>query len=130
MPTQRNQTASKAQAIPTVVGTSTPWQNVHAVMATTNLTKRFHYIATAEDVDRSNPHPDVFLEAVLRIERKPSQRVVIEDALVDIQAAKAGGIWVLAAANTHSEHFLTDTDDVHTSPTTVTVETLQTLIHG
>ena len=54
----------------------------------------------------------------------------IEDALVDIQAAKAGGIWVLAAANTHSEHFLTDTDDVHTSPTTVTVETLQTLIHG
>ena len=119
----------RAQAIPTVVGTSTPRENVQTIMSVTGLEDKFHAIVSAEDVSQGKPHPEVFLTAAERIKREPSQCVVIEDAHVGVRAAKAGGIKVLAVATTHPADSLTEADAVHADLTTVDVATLQSLLN-
>ncbi len=118
----------QAEGVPAVVGTSTPRKNVEVVMAALGIIDKFQDIVSAEDVTLGKPHPDVFLKGAQRIERAPSHCVVIEDAHVGIQAAKAGGIKVLAVATTHPADSLTEADAVHEDLTTVDMSTLRGLL--
>jgi beta-phosphoglucomutase-like phosphatase (HAD superfamily) len=70
------------------------------------LARFFRAIVTAEDVNRGKPDPDVFLLAAERIGQAPGQCVVLEDAHVGIQAARAAGTKVIGVATTHPAHTL------------------------
>jgi sugar-phosphatase len=55
----------------------------------------------AEDVVQGKPHPEVYLTAAARLGVAPADCLVIEDAPAGIEAARAGGIRVVALATTH-----------------------------
>jgi beta-phosphoglucomutase-like phosphatase (HAD superfamily) len=65
---------------------------------------------TAEDVHQGKPDPEVFLTAAARIDRPAARCVVFEDAFVGIEAARAGGMKVVAVATTHPLAALTAAD--------------------
>lgn len=55
---------------------------------------------TAEDVSQGKPHPEGYLKAASLLGVGPRDCLVIEDAPAGIQAARAGGIRVLALTTT------------------------------
>ena len=118
----------EAAGIPRAVGSSTPRANIDAVMEVIGVTGRFQEIVAAGDVTKGKPDPEVFLTAAQRLGCAPERCVVIEDAHVGIEAAKAGSIPVLAVATTHPMASLADADAVHADLTTVTVDVLRELV--
>jgi len=87
--------------IPFCVGSSTHRENIDTILDVLGFTGLFSGIVTAENVKQGKPHPDVFLKAAETIGRAPHECVVFEDALVGIEAARAGGMKVIGVATTH-----------------------------
>ncbi|MDX2081798.1 MAG: HAD family phosphatase [Terrimicrobiaceae bacterium] len=84
------------------VASSTPRANLDALFESTGLDRWFDAVVCGDDVVHGKPAPDVFLKAAEKLGVEPRDAVVIEDALVGIEAAHAGGIKVLAVATTNS----------------------------
>jgi sugar-phosphatase len=57
-------------------------------------------LVTADDISRSKPHPDGYLEAAARLGADPAECLVIEDAHAGIEAGRAAGMIVLGIATT------------------------------
>jgi len=93
--------------IPTAVGSSTPRKNLEAIFAATGLDRFFQAVVCGDDVHHGKPAPDVFLQAADRLKTPAGACLVIEDAHVGIQAARAAGMPVLAVATTHPLEELT-----------------------
>jgi sugar-phosphatase len=70
-------------------------------------------LVTAEDVSHGKPAPDCFLLAADRLDQKPTDCLVFEDALPGITAAEAAGATVLVVTAAHAHRLET------THPTTV-----------
>lgn len=87
--------------IPRAVGSSTHRANVEIALEMTGLGRFFTAIISSEDVKEGKPHPDVFLRAAERIARSPQCCVVFEDAHAGIEAARNGGMKVVALATTN-----------------------------
>jgi sugar-phosphatase len=79
-------------------------------------------LVTAEDVQRGKPDPEAFLLAASRLGVRPEQFVVLEDAPVGIEAARAAGMRVIALATTHGAQALAHADVVAREIMDVTVE--------
>lgn len=80
-------------------------------------------LVTAEDAQRGKPDPEAFLLAARRLGVRPEQCVVIEDAPVGIEAARAAGMRVIAVATTHSPQAVAQADVIARDIANVTVET-------
>jgi HAD superfamily hydrolase (TIGR01509 family) len=83
------------------VASSTPRENLEAVMAITGLGPWFQAFITGNDVSHGKPHPEVFLKAAAAVSAAPACCVVIEDAFVGIDAGLAAGCRVLGVGTTH-----------------------------
>lgn len=87
--------------IPFGVGSSTPRSNLDAAIPLLGLPVSFDVIVAGEDVAKGKPDPEVFLRCAEFLRVPPQASVVIEDAHVGVQAAKAGGMKCVAVATTH-----------------------------
>ena len=67
-------------------------------------------VVTIDDVERGKPAPDPYIKAARGLGKTPDQCIVIEDAPVGIQAAKAAGAKVLAIPSTNPISALQDAD--------------------
>ncbi len=56
----------------------------------------------AEDVAQGKPHPEGYLRAAQLLGVEPARCVVVEDAPVGVEAARAAGMKVIAVLTTHS----------------------------
>ncbi len=90
-----------AAGIPCVVGSSTPRENIEAILDLVGLRTNFVGIISAEDVSHGKPHPEVFLKAAAKINREPKNCVVFEDAFVGLEAARAGGFKSIGVGTTN-----------------------------
>jgi HAD superfamily hydrolase (TIGR01509 family) len=81
----------------TCVASSGPHKRIRRTLTKTGLIDRFpaDRIFSAQDVRRGKPAPDLFLNAMRTLHRKPHDCTVIEDAPTGVQAARAAGIRVL-----------------------------------
>ncbi len=94
---------------PFAVGSSTPRENIEAVMAGAGMTGLFSKIVAAADVSKGKPDPEVFLKAAAAI-GVPSRRcVVFEDSMSGIEAGLAGGMTVVALTTTNARAALEKT---------------------
>jgi len=96
--------------VPCAIGSSTHRANIDLSLGLIGLAEFFSAIVTAEDVSHGKPDPEVFLTGAARIDRAPERCVVFEDAHVGIEAARAGGMRVVAVATTHPLAELTAAD--------------------
>lgn len=74
------------------IGSSAPRDNLDLILEMTKVAHLVQAVVSMEDTRRGKPDPEVFLLAAQRLGVDPSRCVVIEDAPVGVQAAKAGGM--------------------------------------
>jgi beta-phosphoglucomutase len=74
------------------IASSSPRENIDAVLAVIGLASVFQAVVSAEDVTRGKPDPQVFLTAAARLASAPAQSVVVEDAPAGIEAARRAGM--------------------------------------
>ena len=70
-------------------------RNARVVLDQLQLRQRFAAIVDGNDVPKSKPAPDVFLEAARQLEVTPDRCVVLEDAANGVQAAQAANMFVI-----------------------------------
>lgn len=70
----------------------------------------FDAIVVAEDVVHKKPAPDIFLLAAELLQLKPSECLVVEDAVSGVTAAKTAGSRCLALTTSFSENELDQAD--------------------
>ena len=95
----------------------------------------FKVIVSAEDVARSKPEPDVFIEALKRLNKDPlvsgtilaQDCLVIEDSVSGIKAALSAGMKCLAVTNSYPEDKLSGADLVKESLKDVRLSELESL---
>lgn len=83
------------------VATSGPRENIELVVRDKKLETVFQAIVTGADVKNGKPAPDCFLLAAERIGVAAGRAVVVEDAPVGIEAAKAAGMRCIGFVGTH-----------------------------
>ncbi|HSV42924.1 MAG TPA: HAD family phosphatase [Candidatus Bathyarchaeia archaeon] len=76
---------------------------------------RFSIMITASDVTHGKPDPEPYLAALKKLAVHANEAVVIENAPLGIQSAKAAGIRCLALETSLSREYLSAADGVFTS---------------
>ena len=119
--------ALEAHGIPCAIGSSTERANLDCLLDLMHLRKFFRVIVSGEEVVHGKPDPSIFLLAAERLGFDPADCVVIEDALVGIEAAKRAGMPVLAVATTNPIDMLDSADAAVADMTQVTLQRLASL---
>ncbi len=87
-------------------------REVELILRTAGVRECFKAIVGAEDVTRSKPHPDPFIETLKRINAastaqiSPAECLVIEDSFMGVQAAHAAGMRCMAVTNSYRREML------------------------
>lgn len=100
----------KANGVLTAVGSSGNTPNVNFVLSRCQIEPYFDAIANGDMISRGKPDPEVYLLAAKKLGVDPSECLVVEDAHVGIEAARAAGMAVLALATTFPRESLRDHD--------------------
>ena len=82
----------EAEGIPKAVATSTRKARAHAKLTCTDLAHRFTTIVGGDEIARSKPAPDIYLEAAARLGIPAVDCVALEDSEPGIDAALAAGM--------------------------------------
>ncbi|MFA6027422.1 MAG: HAD family phosphatase [Patescibacteria group bacterium] len=80
----------KKNKIKTAIATSAQPHMMSFLLNKLKIKKYFDRIVTAKDIRHGKPHPDCYLLAAKKIKVRPQEAIVIEDAPLGINAAKAG----------------------------------------
>jgi beta-phosphoglucomutase len=116
------------------IGSSAPRANLDLILQLTKTAPLFNAVVSMEDTQRGKPDPQVFLLAAGKLGVLPSRCLVVEDAPVGVQAAKAGGMKAIAVRFVahHSEDALRAAGADLVVPTleAVSVDTVRRLIEG
>jgi beta-phosphoglucomutase family hydrolase len=100
----------KQHQVPIAVGTSAPATNIDFTLINAGIKDYFQTIVDARDVKKGKPAPEIYLKAARLLGMEPANCVVIEDALLGIEAAKRAGMKVIGIATTHKAEEITHTD--------------------
>jgi beta-phosphoglucomutase len=118
----------RARGIPLCVGSSAPDENIDLVLDGLNLRGHFKAVINSSQVKNGKPHPEVFLKAAAAMGLSPSQCVVVEDAVIGVEAARNAGMKVIAIAQIMPREALAEADLVVNDFTEVGVETFEKLL--
>jgi len=121
-------TTLQAAAVPCAIGSSTERENIDTILALVRLGDFFRLIVSADDVTAGKPDPQVFLLAARGLDLPAARCVVFEDAVVGLEAARAGGMKSVGVATTHSAEKLAGADRVVRRLDELTVEDLAELV--
>jgi beta-phosphoglucomutase family hydrolase len=95
--------------IPTAIATSAPYTNVSFTLDGTETRGFFREIVDARHVRRGKPDPEIYLLAASRLSMPPENCIVIEDALLGVQAGLNAGMKVIGVTTTHTAQELSNT---------------------
>jgi beta-phosphoglucomutase len=84
------------------VGSSAPPENVDLILDEGGLRVFFPVSVNGKEVANGKPAPDVFLLAAEQLGLAPDRCIVVEDAPVGIQAARAAGMRAVAVTTTNT----------------------------
>lgn len=90
--------------IPKAICTSSSRRLLSAVLQRFDVTRRFLFILTAEDITHGKPHPEVYLAASQRFGIEPRQMLVLEDSQIGCRSAASAGALVVAVPGKHTAH--------------------------
>ncbi|WZL82295.1 beta-phosphoglucomutase [Vallitaleaceae bacterium 9-2] len=89
----------KERDIRIAIGSSS--RNTPRILKYIGMEDTFDAVADGNDITKSKPDPEVFLLAAQRLNIKPSECLVVEDAYAGIEAAKAAGMKALAVGSAY-----------------------------
>jgi HAD superfamily hydrolase (TIGR01509 family) len=85
-------TELRAAGVPLALASSSPLAEIDVVVRALGLNTVLRAIASAEEVDRPKPAPDVYHLAIQRLRAGPAGVVAIEDSTTGVAAANAAGL--------------------------------------
>ncbi len=94
--------------------TGTSRHELHKILPQ-HLLDLFSVIITGTDVKKGKPHPEPYLRSLNKLNLKPCEAVVIENAPFGIQAAKSAGMKCLALETSLSKGYLKEANGVFIS---------------
>ncbi len=77
--------------VPCAIASSSILKNIDLVLKRHDIQSYFAQIVSGEDVSHGKPDPECFIKAAMRLKLEPQRTVVIEDALLGIEAATKAG---------------------------------------
>lgn len=101
------------------IGSGALRHEIEYILDYVGIKKRFTVIVSAEDVKKCKPDPEVFVKALLGINKmlpqgsepvRPCECLVIEDSFAGIRAAKSAGMRTLAITNSYGRCKLSEAD--------------------
>jgi beta-phosphoglucomutase family hydrolase len=92
----------KEKHVKLAVASSSHWRLIRYVLRKLEITELFDSIISAEDVAHGKPDPEIFLKSAKRLKVSPTECLVVEDAGLGVEAAKAAGMKCLGYKNPHS----------------------------
>ena len=97
------------------VASSAPADNLTLIIREMKLEPFISALVDASGVSKGKPDPEVFLKAAEKLGLPPTACLVIEDAVAGVEAARRGGMAVIAVSNTHPKEKLGAADLVLSS---------------
>ena len=94
--------ALKEEGIPMIVASSAIRENIEVVIERFQIKDYFQGYVSGQDVEKTKPHPDIFLKAAEKLNISPKNCLVIEDAKHGVTAAKAAGMFCVGYKNLNS----------------------------
>jgi HAD superfamily hydrolase (TIGR01509 family) len=115
----------ESRRIPKGIATSSRRTHVDYVLGRFDLTTRFNFIISAENVTHGKPHPEIYLNAAKRHGVDPRNMLVLEDSQAGCRAALAAGAVTVAVPGPHNEgHDYTGVAFIATSLADVRIQDL------
>ena len=90
------------------IGSAAIMDNVDFVLDGCNIRQYFHSIISADNVEKSKPHPETFIKCADTLNLKPEECIVFEDAPKGVECAVNAGMKCVVLTTTHP---LSDFDD-------------------
>jgi HAD superfamily hydrolase (TIGR01509 family) len=90
--------------IPKGVCTSSVLRVASEVLGRKDITKRFDFVLTAEDITHAKPDPEIYLKAAAQFGVAPSEMLVLEDSAAGCQAAHSAGAFGIVVRAKHNAH--------------------------
>lgn len=91
-------------AIKKAIATSASKKRTQKILESLLIQKPFDAIVTGDEISKSKPDPEIFLNAAERIHVEPKNCLVLEDAQNGVEAAKNANMKVIATPHEHSEN--------------------------
>lgn len=88
--------AFRIQRLPMAVASGSSLRVIQEVLKETGILGKFSLLASADQVPRGKPEPDLFLFAARKLGVNPENCLVFEDSLYGVKAALAAGMTVVA----------------------------------
>ncbi len=83
----------KEKGIKIAIATGMSIEPLRLILQTNGLDKLADAVVNGDEVKRSKPAPDIFLEAFKRLKIKPASGLVVGDTENDVLAGKAAGAY-------------------------------------
>lgn len=93
--------------LPLGVGSGGQRDVVHQILKQLSLESVFDCVVGSEDTARHKPEPDVFLEVAKRLNVKPENCLVYEDADLGVEAARRAGMKCFDVRTVHTPRRIT-----------------------
>jgi HAD superfamily hydrolase (TIGR01509 family) len=94
--------ALKVMEIPIAIASSSAFPVIDAVVEKFQLANQFDIIMSGESLPKSKPDPAIYLLTAKQLGIDPGHCVVLEDASLGVQSAKAAGMFCIAFQNKNS----------------------------
>jgi len=88
----------KASGLKIALATSSNKSATYKVLEVTNLRDYFEVVISGDEVAKSKPDPQIFLETAKRLKTNPTDCAVFEDSSYGVQAGKGAGMKVVAVS--------------------------------
>jgi len=123
--------ALKNDFIDLAVASSSDRELIFLVLEKFDLFPYFKVIISGGEVSRPKPSPDIFIEALRRLDCNVSESVVIEDSSAGVKAAKSAGITCVGFRSPHSgNQDLSMADLIIDDLASINKNRLEALIHS
>ncbi|TKK67823.1 HAD family phosphatase [Ilyomonas limi] len=87
--------------IPMAIGSAAITFNINFVLDNLNIRRYFSAIVSADDVVKSKPHPQTFLDAAGKLGVNPADCIVFEDAPKGVETAQNAGMQTVVITTMH-----------------------------
>lgn len=111
------------------LASSGPIENIQLIITGLGIKKCFQAIVSGHEVAEGKPSPQIFLLAANKLDVKPENCIVVEDAVAGVAAAKKAGMKCLAVTNTNPRASLSEADLIVDTLEAVTIKDLEKLLN-
>jgi HAD superfamily hydrolase (TIGR01509 family) len=119
----------EAQGVRQAIASSAPQANIDALVDELGLRPYFDVIASGFDLP-GKPEPVLFLKVARLLDLPPERCIVVEDAIVGVEAAKRAGMKCIAVTTTNPAHTLGRADLVVESLSVIPRDAFLRLLAG